>query len=359
MENPAAVTLSKRAKMLLAIHGVFLTGVSLSNIFFNVYLWKVNGNIKLAAAYNFYHFLTVPIVFILGSLLVKNLGSLGNIRLGLIVHSFFYLLVLILGQEVGEWYIFLGILMGIGQGFYYLGYNVSTYDWTDNHNRNIYSGLNGALGAMANLAPLAGGVMIGLLGTFWGYKAVFAITLLCFILAAVISFNIHVVGSEKTAKYSAAVKRIGKDWLRVSGSMILRGLREGVMSFALILLIYEFTSSEINLGLFNLITGLFTMIFYFIVGKTINQNRRYSSMLWGAVLLSVTSIVLLRQDIIGIWLFGIANSILFPFVFVPMTTISYNIIRNNVVTRDYRIEFLSLREVPLNLGRLIGIGQIG
>ncbi|MDA8233190.1 MAG: hypothetical protein M0Z31_00005, partial [Clostridia bacterium] len=43
---------------------------------------------------------------------------------------------------------------------------------------------------------------------------------------------------------------------------------------------------------------------------------------------------------------------------VPMTTISYNIIRNNVVTRDYRIEFLSLREVPLNLGRLIGIGLL-
>ncbi len=358
MNRAIFTSLSPRAKWLLGMHTVFLTGISLSNIFFNVYLWKVYGNIKLAAAFNFFHFLTVPAVFFLGSILHSKLGSLGNLRVGLTVHTFFYLLVLILGQKVAAWYVLLGVLMGTGQGLYYLGYNVSTYDWTNNKNRNHFSGLNGAVSALANLAPLAGGIIIQFFGVASGYKFVFAVAVACFLVAGAISLQIEKDVPKKTAHFWAALKLVENNWLRVSGSMVLRGLREGVMSFALILLIYEITLSEINLGLYNLITSVLTMLTFYMVGKSVPRHRRSSSMLWGAVFLSIMTLVLLRHDLIGLWLFGIANSIIYPYIFVPSTTISYNVIRNNPETREYRIEFLSFREVPLNLGRLMGIALL-
>lgn len=361
MDKDALAKLIPQAKWLLAMHTVFLIGLSLSNIFFNVFLWKFYGNINLAAAFNFIYFLTVPFAFFLGSssIMQKRLGCLGSLQVSLFIHAIFYFLVLVLGQRVADWYILLGIVMGIGQGFYYLGYNVLTYDWTNNENRNSFSGLNGALSSLAfMIAPLAGGVLISTLGTIPGYRLVFALALVSFLIAGVISLRFKSDDTRCTALFSKALKVMDRNWIRVCGGMVLRGVREGVMSFALILLVYEITRNEANLGFYNLVTSFVTMVSYYAVGKYVSQDKRFSSMLWGALVLTVITCVLLSQDMYGLWLFGIANSIFYPFIYVPLTTITYNTIRDNSQMEPYRLEFLTIREVPLSLGRLIGIALL-
>lgn len=359
MEKALDTSLSPGARRLLAMHTFFLAGLNLSNIFFNVYLWKIHRSIELATVFNFFQYLTVPAVFFTGSFLVKRWGSPGILRLGLIIHAVFYLGVLCLKGQVAHWVILLGVLMGVGQGLYYLGYNVSTYDWTNSRNRDHYSGLNGSAAALAGMAaPLAGGLIIGHIGQGRGYTLVFAAAVACFALAGAASLNFNRGGAEQGARFGPALKLAGAEWRRVSWAMALRGLREGVMSFALILLVYEITFDEAQLGYFNLATSLATLLMFYVAGKLNRGDRHFLSMVWGAALLLISTTVLLRRDLIALWSFGLANGIFYPFIFVPITTISYNVIRNITRCGEYRMEFLTFREVPLNLGRLVGIALL-
>jgi len=155
--NNKITSLCHEARVLLIVHFLFLTGTCLSNIFFNVYLWKLNQNIATAAVFNLFHFLAVPCVFFLGSFIIRFVGTINCLRIGLLVHACFFLLVLLLGQQVSIFAPLFGVLMGLGQGLYFLGYNVSTFDWTTNKNRDKFSGFNGATSALAGIiAPLVG-----------------------------------------------------------------------------------------------------------------------------------------------------------------------------------------------------------
>ncbi|EGW35963.1 MFS transporter [Desulfosporosinus sp. OT] len=357
MSSENYTALDSQASRLLLVHTLFLTGVSLSNIFFNIYLWKISHNLETAAVFNLFQFTTVPFVFFMATHLFKQKGIIISIRLGLLVHVCFFLLVLLLKNKIAFLAPGFGVLMGLGQGLYYFGYNVSTYDWTNNQNRDKFSGLNGVASALAGMvAPLLGGAIIGSLGTFTGYIAVFSIMVICFMLATTVTRTFVVNTRKPQCNFTQARALIGAEWRQVSWSMFFRGLREGVMSFLLILIYYEFSQNELQLGFFNFVLSIITLLSYYFVGRYIKRERRFLSMLLGGVFLTLfTTIVLWEPNLKSFWLFGIANSLFFPLVFVPLTTISYNVIRNCRKTADYQVEFLCFREIPLNIGRIIGI----
>ena len=357
MISQNSTALDSQASRLLWVHTLFLTGVSLSNIFFNIYLWKILHNLETAAVFNLFQFITVPFVFFMATHMFKQQGIILSMRLGLLVHVCFFLLVLLLKSKIAYLAPLFGVLMGLGQGLYFFGYNVSTYDWTNNLNRDRFSGLNGAASALAGMvAPLVGGVIIRSLGTSTGYIAVFSIMVICFILATLVTGTFVANTGKAQCNFTQARVLIGSEWRRVSWSMFLRGLREGVMSFLLILIFYEVSQNELKLGFFNFVLSIITFLSYYFVGRYISRERRYFSMFLGGILLTFfTSIVLWEPSIKSFWLFGIANSLFFPLIYVPLTTISYNVIRNNWRTAEYQTEFLSFREIPLNIGRILGI----
>ncbi|TGE31689.1 MFS transporter [Desulfosporosinus sp. Sb-LF] len=357
MSSKNSTVIDSQASRLLVVHTLFLTGVSLSNIFFNIYLWKLSQNLEIAAIFNLFQFIMVPFVFFMATHLFKQKGIILSMRLGLLVHVGFFLLVLLLKDKITHLTPLFGVLMGLGQGLYYFGYNVSTYDWTNNQNRDRFSGFNGAANALAGMvAPLVGGFIIRKLGTTTGYIAVFSIMVICFILATMITGTFVARTGKPRCNFTQARVLIGAEWRRVNWSMFLRGLREGVMSFLLILIFYEFSQNELQLGFFNFVLSIITFLSYYFVGRFISRDRRFLFMFLGGILLALfTTMVLWEPSLKSFWLFGIANSLFYPLIFVPLTTISYNVIRNNLRTADYQVEFLSLREIPLNIGRILGI----
>ncbi len=355
-----SIKISYQARILLITHTFFLTGICFSNIFFNVFLWKLSSSIKTAALFNLFHYAAVPFVFYIGTKIIKKLSTLKCIQLGLYVHACFFILVLWLQHNAAEFVAVLGILMGFGQGLYYLGYNVLTYDYTNNITRYKFSGYNGAANAFAGIiAPLVGGLIIHTYGKLNGYIIVFAVSLCCFLLSVLIINIIKSSHDNYSISFSAAKKLINNDWKRVSWAMLFRGIREGVISFLLFLLFYKITRSELQLGFFNLVLSCITMISFYLVGILIKRDRRISSIYWGSVLLVIaTTIIVWQENELSLWIFGIANSLFYPMISVPLTSVSYNVIRKNPTTAKRRIEFLTLREIPLNIGRVMGIGML-
>ena len=69
-------------------------------------------------------------------------------------------------------------LLGIGYGFYWLAYNVLTFEITEPETRDFFNGFLGVLNSVGGMiGPLLAGFIISRLTGFIGYTIIFIISL--------------------------------------------------------------------------------------------------------------------------------------------------------------------------------------
>src|SRR5690625_3113691 len=184
--NPA---INKDLTLLLTIGGLYSLGIFLSNTFVNVYLWRQSNDFITIGLYNLAIFVFQPITFIVAGKLAKKIDRIIVLRLGVIFLSFFFLTVLIIGKHAATFNILLGCLLGIGYGFYWLAFNVLTFEITEPETRDFFNGFMGGLESLGGMVgPLLAGIIISKMTTHIGYMTVFSISLGLFVLAVVSSF---------------------------------------------------------------------------------------------------------------------------------------------------------------------------
>src|SRR5699024_10966144 len=122
---------------LLFIGGLYSLGIFLSNTFVNVYLWKQSGEYITIAVYNLAIYLFQTVTFILAGKIAKKVDRIIVLRLGVVFLSLFFLSVLIMAENAAKYNFMLGGLLGIGYGFYWLAFNVLTFEITEPETRDF------------------------------------------------------------------------------------------------------------------------------------------------------------------------------------------------------------------------------
>ena len=185
---PLDLRLSKDAIVSLTIHAFFQFGASMSGLFLNLYLWRLTGDFTINAVYNMINFAITPVAFAVGGLVAKRLDRMVVYRLGISFFAIFYLLVIITGEAVPQYYIIFALLNGIAGGFYWTGYLVLQYDVSTERNRIRYLAINTITFNLAGLAgPALAGLIIHQMDGLQGYIFIFVIAFIMFVLAAIIS----------------------------------------------------------------------------------------------------------------------------------------------------------------------------
>src|SRR5690625_4066655 len=175
--------------LLIVIGGLYALGIFLSNTFVNVYLWRQTNDYLTIATYNLAIFILQPLTFIAAGKLAKKIDRVIVLRLGVTFLALFFLTVLFLGEHAAHFNIILGCLLGIGYGFYWLAFNVLTFEITEPETRDFFNGFMGGLESLGGMVgPLLAGIIISKMSTNIGYMTVFSISLGLFILAVVSSF---------------------------------------------------------------------------------------------------------------------------------------------------------------------------
>ncbi|MEH7302061.1 MFS transporter, partial [Neobacillus drentensis] len=182
------VELTKDLTLLLVIGGLYSLSVALSNTFVNIYLWKQTGSYFDLALYNLSIVVLQLLTFILAGRWAKKIDRVIVLRIGVIFLAIFYLMVLITGTKASSFLLLLGSLLGIGYGFYWLAYNVLTFEITEPETRDFFNGFLGILSSAGGMiGPLAAGFIITRFEKFTGYTFVFGLSLALFALAVFIS----------------------------------------------------------------------------------------------------------------------------------------------------------------------------
>lgn len=353
------VQISKDLKLLLIIGGLFALSNALSHTFVNLYIWKQKSEYLTIALYNLSTVIAQPIVFILAGRWAKQIDRVIVLRLGVFFLSIFYLVVLLLGGLAAKFVLLLGALQGVGFGFYWLAFNVLTFEITEPETRDIFNGFFGLLGSLAGMiGPLLAGWVITKMHNSTGYTIIFSISLGLFVLGVVMSFFLKRRKAEGRFELYQVIKwsELSLSWKSILLSNTALGLREGTFVFLITIWIFVAAGTELGLGLYSFITSFVSLLAYYVAGRFIKPEFRKRFILGGALILGLAVwIIAFKVTFPKLLTYGVIVSIAYPLVMVPFLSMNYNVIGQAKKAAEWRIEYIVGKELFLNAGRMVSI----
>ncbi|MDQ0224859.1 MFS transporter [Metabacillus niabensis] len=350
------VQVSKDLLLLLAIGGLYSLSIALSNTFVNVYLWKQSGEFLDLGIYNLSIVVMQPLTFIFAGRLAKKIDRVIILRLGVIFLAIFFLTVLVIGDLAAKLLVVIGGTLGIGYGFYWLAFNVLTFEITEPETRDFFNGFLGIMNSTAGMVgPIIAGYVISRLKNFTGYTTIFTISLILFSGAVILSFFL----TRRPAEGSYLLKRIiqerkhNQNWKRITNAHFFQGLREGTFAFVIGVFVFITTGSELALGKFGLINSAVAFLAYFLAARIIKKSKRKIYILMGGILLYLSIFIILfdltYQKLI---IYAVLIAIGYPMLLVPYSSITYDVIGHAWNIAKARIEYIVVKEIFLNAGRI-------
>ncbi|MRH43112.1 MFS transporter [Aquibacillus halophilus] len=353
------IKIDRDLKLLLTIGGLYALATFLSNTFVNIYLWKQSGEYIAIAQYNLSIFIMQPLTFILAGRWAKKVDRVIVLRLGVIFLSLFFMTVLIVGENAATYNMLLGGLLGIGFGFYWLAFNVLTFEVTEPETRDFFNGFLGLMQSFGGMiGPILAGFIISRMDNFQGYTIIFTISFALFLLAVVCTMFLK----RRSAKGNFSFRRIiqerknNKDWKRILYAHTFQGLREGVFVFVISVWVFVTTQSELALGTFNLVFSGFSFVFYFLAAKYIKHRmRKWGIFIGGLSLYLSVFIIIFHMNYTTLLIYAAIIGFSYPILFVPYLSMTFDVIGKAWKAAEMRIEYIVVRELFVNIGRVSSI----
>ncbi|MFD1736562.1 MFS transporter [Bacillus salitolerans] len=353
------VEVNKDLIFLLFIGGLYSLSIALSNTFVNVYLWKQSGEFSDIGLYNLSIVLLQPLTFILAGRWAKKIDRVIVLRLGVIFLAAFFLTVLFIGERASDFIILLGGVLGVGYGFYWLAFNVLTFEITEPETRDFFNGFLGLLSSFAGMiGPILAGFIISRMEKFTGYTVIFTISLVLFSGAVVLSLFLKRRPAKGTFDFIRIIKerKNNRNWKLITRAHFFQGLREGTFIFIISVFVFITTNSELALGTFGLVNSAVAFVCYYIATRLIKQKYRKKSIMVGGFLL-YAAIFLIVFDLTysRLIIYAIVIAIAYPLLLVPYMSLTYDVIGQGWNAAKMRIEYIVVRELFINSGRVVSI----
>ncbi|MGG3924694.1 MFS transporter [Metabacillus fastidiosus] len=354
------VEVNRDLVLLLVIGGMYALSIALSNTFVNVYLWKQSGgNFFDLGVYNLSIVITQPITFILAGRMAKKIDRVIVFRLGVIFLAVFFLTVLMIGDSAAKFLPVIGGTLGIGYGFYWLAFNVLTFEITEPETRDFFNGFLGILTSIAGMiGPIIAGFVISRLKNFTGYTVIFTISLILFFAAVVVSFFLKRRKAEGQYLFRRIVKerKNNRNWSFITAAHFFQGIREGTFAFVISVYVFITTNSELALGTFSLVNSSVAFVSYYLATRLIKKDMRKKAVLFGGVLLYISTFLLFFDlTYVKLLTYAVLIGIGYPILLVPYSSLTYDVIGRSWNAAQARIEYIVVRELFLNVGRFFSI----
>ena len=142
----------------------------------------------------------------------------------------------------------------------------------------------------------------------------------------------------------------------VTNAHVCQGLREGIFAFMISVLVFLSTGTEMALGTYGLINSAVAFVSYFVVSRLMKKEYRLKSILIGGILL-YAALFLIAFDVTytKLIIYAVTIAIAYPLLLVPYSSITYDVIGTGWKAAEMRIEYIVVREVYLNTGRVLSI----
>lgn len=349
---------STELKFYLLMNALFAFGTSLSGVFQSVFLWKLDETYSLLAYYSMYWSVAIIISFGLCAWLARKTSPMITMRLGFVFYLITYLIMLFFHDTLDEHIMLLGISNGLAMSLYYVGMHMAVLDLTTNDKRDQFLYIQGILFTIGGvIAPLLSGLMISRFAGMIGYYVVFMATCVFLFIAFIVSLRVK--GDPVTTKshFWEVIKNPSPEWKKMYSIMFADGIVSGVFTtFLITMMTFKVAGGELNLGLYNTGAQIMSIVAFYMLAKFSKAKDRITVFAIGSVTILLSSVLISAYPVfISLVIFGLLSPIAMNMIGTSMNAMIYESIERDPDYQEKRLDYIIIREIPLGVGRIIGV----
>lgn len=347
-----------QVKYYLIMNTFFSFGNALSGIFLSVFLWRLDDTFTLLATYSLFFSISIMLNFSICARLARKTSPMTTLRVGIVFYIITYFIIILFQTSLDKYVMLLGITLGLAVSLYSVGAHMAVLDLTTNHKRDKFLYIQGVVVTAGSLiGPLFSGFLIEQFEGVTGYFIVFSATCIFFVLAIVASFKIKGKPIGQKSYFWDVIKKPSKEWKRMYLVMFGDGIVSGVYgTFLVSMMIFIVVGGELKLGIFNFFAEIVSLIGFLLLAKISNPERRILIYSIGSISLFISSLILsIFPVLFGLVLFILVKPIASNMIGTTMNAFIYAAIEKDPDYDKRRLDYIVVREIPLGIGRIIGI----
>ncbi len=349
---------STELKFYLLMNALFAFGTSLSGVFQSVFLWKLDKTYSLLAYYSMYWSVAIIISFGLCAWLARKTSPMITMRLGFVFYLITYLIMLFFHDTLDEHIMLLGISNGLAMSLYYVGMHMAVLDLTTNDKRDQFLYIQGILFTIGGvMAPLLSGLLISRFEGMIGYYVVFMATCVFLFIAFIVSLRVKGNPVATKSHFWEVIKNPSPEWKKMYSIMFADGIVSGAFTtFLITMMTFKVAGGELNLGLYNTGAQIMSILAFYMLAKYSKAKDRITVFAIGSFTILLSSVLISAYPIfISLVIFGILSPIAMNMIGTSMNAMIYESIERDPDYKKKRLDYIIIREIPLGVGRIIGV----
>ncbi len=335
---------------------------AMTAVFVNVYLYKFTGSLVTMTAYAMVRFGFFPIAFTIGAHIGRKYRLSLTMIAGLLLIVCGLLVLLTLRESIGElgYAIYgIGMIFGMGEGFFWLSTVSLNQLVSSKESRGRYLGFMGMFNGLTNIvAPLmAAQIVVWSPNDIEGYLRIFQLVIVLYLIIAYLASTIRVISQKgKFTVLNKVFHTKDKQWSYIFNSHVLFGVRDSLVLMLTGLLIYRATGgSGSTYGRLLAVFAMISIASFYLAGKVITRENRLRMYQFGAFFTAIsTTILVLIPTTEGAIAFGILASLVAPFYVIPIQIITMNAMSDYMESENI-LGYVISKEIGITVGRLLGM----
>ena len=344
--------LSKAGKLLILTNALrSVVDLFLGPFLIAFFMVSLNDSLVALSWYQIISYFVLGIASVLISVFLKNANKKIGLGIGIFITIVYLFIIIILGSNINI--PGFAILFGLSAAFYWMPYNVFVSSVIKAKERKHFFSLSALI---RNIFRMIAPFLLGLLITLISYQ----LTALIIILLCVIQLiAISKIKYEEQEHVKLDIKSFINTLMQNNTAKkiftfdIFSGLTRDATTIVMTILIVDAFITDFNLGFWNSIFGIATVLTYYIFIKLIKQKHHTKIILINIVFITLNGLMIFFEiSPVTIIIYNLSYATIINLTFL-MQEIMLNTVVNEPTMKKYRTEYFMVREIILNTFRIV------
>jgi len=328
-----------------------------TGIFLSAYFYQVSEKyIFQLALYNVVGWIVATVGAIFLADIIKRKDKIWFYRMGIIIKAIFAFVILILGPDITNHTVSLGILYGLLVATNGFPFNMIESENITNTERIRYIAVGNALtGIVSIIAPM----IIGRYITDIGYSTAALPIIILTVIELLISFFLKSKNSttqKLNLKKFVTLHKNDKTLRKLYVIEFLKGInRNGVMSLVASLIIIKALPNDTAIGDWSAAFAALSVLAMLLFAKFYKTKNQTPTIILSTLVIALSTVlILVSPSFITIVLYNVAFEVFLLIVDRVSNLNLFNYSTKKQYKQKYNTEYFTIREIFLNSGRVLG-----
>jgi MFS transporter, YQGE family, putative transporter len=351
-------------RMLLLTNLIYSLVLPIIELFIGAYIMRNSSDLSLVVVFQLALYTGIPLTFMLNGYLLNKVHVSRVYSFGMLLSGVSMTVMMTLDRLDTAGVFLAGLIMGVSYGFFWANRDFLALNTTKDENRNYYYGLESFFYTItAIIVPFCAGVFIATTqkeGWFDGNvnMAYYILTGIVYVLTIVASIVVHRGKFENPKKAPFVFFKFHPLWQKMLKLAALKGIAQGYIVTAPVMLILKLVGEEGSLGIIQSIGAFLSAIMLYLLGRLATPKHRLAIFTAGLLFFALGAFA-------NAALYSMVGAIFFVACLIfarPLLDLAYFPIQLGVIdvvaAKEKRNEFSYIfnHELGLYAGRLAGCG---